>query len=164
MANQWDEQMLKSCIGLPWNPQGYTREQIMEKFDQGTREKKAASTIVVIPPGSAAAAALKKTSQAAASSSGAEVAAASSAAAAADLAFSSTPKKVIRPALVVSPTVVRPVKRLFDKTPQVKPMPVPEATEAEMKDREPGPAAQKRGLDEGGADQEGGDMTRRDGT
>ena len=33
---------------------------------------------------------------------------------------------------------------MFDKTPQVKPMPVPEATEAEMKDQEPGPAAQKR--------------------
>jgi hypothetical protein len=54
-ANQWDEKMLKFCIGLPWNPQGYTREQIMEKFDLETREKKAAAnTMVVIPPGSGA--------------------------------------------------------------------------------------------------------------
>ena len=47
-------------------------------------------------------------------------------------------------------------------------MSVPEATAAEMTDQEPGPAAQKRGLEEvgaspaaGSAHLEGGDMTRR---
>ena len=64
--------------------------------------------------------------------------------------------------------MVRPVKRLFEKRPQVKPVPVPNATATEMTDQEPGPAAQKRGLEEigasqaaGSADLEGGDMTRR---
>ena len=63
-ANQWDEQMLKSCIGLPWNPHGYTREQIMEKFDQETKEKKAATSnqLLLIPPKTEAAEAQKVTS------------------------------------------------------------------------------------------------------
>ena len=136
-ANQRDEQMLKSCIGLPWNPHGYTREQIMEKFDQETREKKAATTsqLLVIPPRTEAAKAPKlPASAAAASSAGADAASAIAAASAADAAFgSATPKreKQSQPALVISPTMVRPMKRLYEKQPQVKPVPVPEATATE---------------------------------
>ncbi len=51
--NQWDERMLKTCIGVPWCPQRYTREQIMENFDQEMREKKAAAAtaaVVILPP------------------------------------------------------------------------------------------------------------------
>ncbi len=100
-ANQLDEQMLKSCIGLPWNPHGYTREQIVEKFDQETREKKAATTsqLLVIPPRTEAAKApeLPTSAEAAAAASNAGTDAASSLAA------------------VISPTVVRPIERLFEK-------------------------------------------------
>ena len=95
-ADQWDEQMLKICIGLPWNPNGYTRVQIMEKFDQETREKKAATTsqLRVIPPRTEATKAPKlPASAAAASSAGADAASTIAAASAADPAFgAATPK------------------------------------------------------------------------
>ncbi len=87
---------------------------------------------------------------AAASSAGADAASSIAAASAADPAFGmATPKreKQRKPALVISPTYVRPVKRLDGKQPQVKPLPGPNATATEMTDQEPGPAAQKRGLE-----------------
>ena len=134
----------------------------MEKFDQETREKKAATTsqLLVIPPRTEAAKAPKlPASAAAARSSGAEAASSIASASAADPAFgSATPKrdKQCEPPLVISPTYVRPAKRLDGKQPQVKPLPGPTATATKMTDQEPGPAAQKRGLEEVGASQAAG--------
>ncbi len=133
---------------MRWNPHGYTREQIMEKFDQETREKKAATTShwLVISPKTEAAKAPKlpasaAAAEAAASSAGADTASSIAAASAADPAFgAATPKraKQCETALVISPTMVRPVKRLFEKQSQVKLVQVSKAKATEMTDQEPG--------------------------